>query len=204
MVVRVAINRFNASGFTLLELMVVVALVALVVSQGIPWLQSTTLNSRRTAQVNEFVANLNAARAFAIAGDEIATNPCTGCNVTMCKTTDGTTCETLTTEYWESGWLTFWDEPTSGTPGDYDVGGTERLIRVRAALEGGSTLRGNLLVARRITFDSNGFTGNNGTFIWCDSRGFGGDARGIIVGPVGRVRTLPADDADVTPTSCSP
>ncbi|MCP5141571.1 MAG: prepilin-type N-terminal cleavage/methylation domain-containing protein, partial [Gammaproteobacteria bacterium] len=58
-------------GFTLVELMVVVGLIALVMTQGIPWLESTTLNSRRAAQINAFVADLNAARGLAVAGDDV-------------------------------------------------------------------------------------------------------------------------------------
>lgn len=197
------------SGFTLVELLVVVALIALVMTQGVPWLQSLTLNSRRTTQVNEFVSYLNYARGAAIAGDDVTLavhgiNPCTDCNVTLCKSVDGQTCELQTSVYWESGWLVFWDEPSTGNPGELDAGTNERLIRVRGSLDGGNTLRGNSNASRRITFDTNGFTGNNGTLAWCDSRGWGAQSRAIVISSTGRTRTAEGTDLGLSVSSCSP
>ncbi|MCP5137379.1 MAG: GspH/FimT family pseudopilin [Gammaproteobacteria bacterium] len=194
-----------SDGFTLVELMVVVALIALVLTQGIPWLKSTTLNNRRTVQVNDYIANLNLARGLAISGDESdlpgGITPCTGCDVTICKSIDGLVCTTSSSVNWHDGWVVFWDADGDGV---VDAVDNDRLIRVQAALEGDSTLKGNLSVVNRISFDPNGFTGNNGTVVWCDSRGFGSEARAIVVSGVGRVRLTTVDDPNITLSSCSP
>lgn len=193
-------------GFTLVELMVVVGLIALVMTQGIPWLESTTLNSRRAAQINAFVADLNAARGLAVAGDDVTfgvhgINPCTGCEVSLCKTEDGATCSTSSSVYWENGWLLFWDADGDGVVDTVD---NDRLIAVRPALTGGNTLRGNLLVRHRVTYTTSGFTSNNESLAWCDKRGFGDQARAIVIASTGRVRTAAINDASVSLVNCSP
>lgn len=194
-------------GFTLVELMVVVALIGLVMTQGVPWLESVSGNARRTSMVNSFVAHLNSARNFAITGDDHPDLPCvTGaggaCDVSMCKSLDLATCDVAITTTWDDGWIMFWDADADQV---FDVGTTERLIRVHEAVVGNATLAGNTNVADYIRFDTSGMLGSGqGTFIYCDSRGFGVDARAIIVSGVGRVRVLPANDPNVGPTSCTP
>lgn len=198
----------NSAGFTLVELMVVVALVALVLTQGIPWLETVTLNARRTATTNSFVAHLNSARNFAIAGDDEPDNPCdtgnpaTFCEVVMCKSIDLETCSTSSSVGWHDGWIMFWDADDDQT---FDSGTTERLIRVHEALKGDATLFGNTFVRNAISFDAAGMLGSNaGTLIYCDGRGFTSDARAIIASSVGRIRTLEATDGEVGPNSCTP
>ena len=117
--------------------------------------------------------------------------------MTLCKSTDLETCETDPELYWESGWIMFWDEDGDGT---VDAG--DELIRVREGLDGQSTLRGNNNASRRITINQNGFTGNNGTLILCDQRGFGEDANALVISTIGRIRV--ADANTTTETSCTP
>ncbi|WP_103918988.1 pilus assembly FimT family protein [Candidatus Venteria ishoeyi] len=54
------------SGFSLLELMVVLAIVSILVTTGLPQLSDFVKNSRLTTQTNNFVATLNMARTEAI------------------------------------------------------------------------------------------------------------------------------------------
>ena len=53
------------AGFTLIELIITVALAAIIVTIGIPSFRTAILNNSRTAQVNEFVGVLNLARSEA-------------------------------------------------------------------------------------------------------------------------------------------
>jgi type IV fimbrial biogenesis protein FimT len=59
-------NARNASGFTLLELIIVLAVMAILVSWGFPSLTESMKNNRMIAQNNEMIAMLQYARSEAI------------------------------------------------------------------------------------------------------------------------------------------
>ena len=54
------------SGFTLVELMVTVAVLAILLAIALPNYQAFVLNSRMTAQANDFLASLQLARSEAV------------------------------------------------------------------------------------------------------------------------------------------
>ena len=88
------------TGFTLYELMITVAILALILAFGIPNLREFTLNSRMTGTANDLQA------AFAMARSEAAR---VKSNVTICASADpmGTAdCDGA----WDQGYIVFVDE----------------------------------------------------------------------------------------------
>jgi type IV fimbrial biogenesis protein FimT len=155
------------TGFTLIELMVTIAVLGITLSIAIPNFQNAVLNSRITAQANQLMTTLNYARSEAVKR---------AAPVTVCSTDGGGVC--AGTKDWSTGWLVFADANGDGT---VDAG--EVVLRVWPALKSGNTLSaGN----QRITFTAAGFaTGFNDTFQMCDERGKA-DARSIIINAMGR------------------
>ena len=160
----------KGEGFTLIELMVAVAVLAVVLTAGVPSFRDIVRNNRLSSMANEFSATLNYARSEAIKR---------GIRVSVRKS--GTN--------WENGWQVFTDN--SGTAGTND--GTDVTLRVHGALSQNYILRGNNNFANFISFMANGTSNNMGTFALCDvSSGSNTPVRGtsrvLIVNAVGRVR----------------
>jgi type IV fimbrial biogenesis protein FimT len=87
------------SGFTLIELMVAIAVVAILLAIALPSFQASMRSNRVATSSNEMLASLSLARTEAIRGLGAAG---------VCATTDGTTCASTTD--WASGWIIWRDD----------------------------------------------------------------------------------------------
>jgi type IV fimbrial biogenesis protein FimT len=175
-------NKSVMAGFTIIELMITLVIVAIVASLGVPAFRETILNNRMATQVNELVGSLNIARSEAVKR---------GSRTRVCKGT-APTCDTSTTG-WEQGWFVWVDGNDDGsfTPGDTNSNGRwdqgeDELIQVFGPLSGNNTLRGDGNTGNAVTFNTQGF-GTSGTIRLCDSRGTE-EARGVVLFNTGRIR----------------
>lgn len=99
-------------GFTLIELMVTLAVAAVVLGIGIPSFNQTMRNNSSSALGSEMAGALNYARSEAIKRAK---------RVSICSSNDGASC--LAANNWKQGWLVFVDNaaadntaaPTVGT-----------------------------------------------------------------------------------------
>lgn len=71
-------------GFTLLEIVVTVAIVAILASVAVPSFAQVLAKNRTSGYTNDFVAALNLARSEAVA-KRVATKVCTSANAASCR-----------------------------------------------------------------------------------------------------------------------
>lgn len=118
----------NGRGFTLVELLVVLAVGAILLAIAIPSYAFLVNSSRLAAVTNDLVTALHLARSEAIKRRM---------RVTVCKTSnamaDTPVCDT--TASWQQGWLVFVD---GGTKGVIDSG--DALLRVQDSLSAAVTI----------------------------------------------------------------
>lgn len=87
-------QRKGIQGFTLYELIVTMAVAAIILSFGVPGFMTFIDNSRATTHTNDLVTALNLARSEATRR---------GAAVTVCSSTDNATCSGSTD--WSTGWV---------------------------------------------------------------------------------------------------
>lgn len=161
----------SQSGFNIIELMVVMAIVTIMATVAIPSFMTMSRDSRLAVKHNDFIGTLNLARNEALTR---------GARVTICKSATGTTCNNDPLKGWEIGWIVFLD--TGGLAGVGVVDAiSDTVIRIFPPLKEPNTLRGNGTVVNRITFTAQGMIPNTvGILTFCDPRG-DSHARGLIL-----------------------
>ena len=168
----------NNHGFTLIELIVSMAVFAILVAIAAPSFNSFTDSSRRASQVNNFTGALSYARSEAIKR---------GNNISVCSRTTAST-ETCGGS-WANGWLVFEDLNSDGI-----INSGETILRVFGQLSTGSTIVDTIGGVLFVTYRSSGFINSIATFKYCGNRG-AVDARAIIISKTGRAR-LSRDGTD--------
>ena len=171
--------RKSGTGFSLYELLVTVAVTAVVLSVGVPSLGILVARNRQQVEINALFHAIYAARKESITKRRV---------VSLCPSTDGATCRPGLD--WSSGWILFVnddrDSPPRIDPGEavLQYHRSDESIRLRANRKG-FTSRGTWL---RTT---------NGTIVACDI-GERVAPKALVISYTGRPRVAlrtPAGDA---------
>lgn len=192
-------HKHKHSGFTLIELMITLAIVGILLTVGVPSLKTFMQGNQLIAASNELVSALHIARSEAIKLNS---------RVSICESSDGTSCSN--TGSWKNGWIVFVDfngdlanngSPCDGTPVDC-------LLRVHDAINdplltmSGVDTNGNAVssftfTARGMPKDTSGVS-ESGVFSICsfDSSNIVIGSRAVVLSLSGRVRI--SDTAVVT------
>lgn len=161
------------SGFTLIELVVALAVFGLLIGIGLPSFQSAIANSRISTQNNDAIGALFIARSEAVKASV---------NVTVCARAENQTrtCKPASGD-WSDGALVFIDRTPIASAGIVAVGAEDTIIHAEPALTGDNTLlvsgsldntSGSQVSTPFITYNPNGSTNWRGASLTlCDDRG---------------------------------
>lgn len=160
-------------GFTLIELMVTVAILAILATVAAPSFNEAILSNKLASYANNFVASATLARSEAIKRNAM---------VRMCPSPNGTSCG-ATSGGWQQGWIVFHD-----TNGDGSVDTGETVIQYQQAISSGYQLTGD---AYSLAFQSVGADSTPASLVLCRSSPVGSQERIITLIATGRtsVRT---------------
>lgn len=174
-------NRSGADGFTLVELMMTLVIVAVLAAIAMPSFKSILGDSALVTTTNDLVSSIHMARSESIKRGE---------NVGVCPVVDAQAAEPVcgAGTVWTNGWLVFVDSNENGVR---DAPG-EVAVAVREARADAFVITPDALFANLVYFNSSGSSINTGAIpvsgnIRID---FGDEgARQISVSANGRVAT---------------
>ena len=168
-------------GFTLIELMLTLAVAALLLAMAAPSFNRLVANHRGAAAMNQMAGAVNFARSLAITQGGV---------VTLCP---GRSTECLGRDQWHRGALIFVDQNRNGI-----LDGNERVTRALPALEPGERIYWRSFRNRTyLQFHARGYTRwQNGNFLYCPPDGDPRLARMAIINPPGRLRSARDRDGD--------
>lgn len=168
------------SGFTLVELIITLAVAGILVTIAVPSFMSLIASNRVTAASNELTTALNLAKSEAIRS---------GQNTMLCKINEtGDGCNNA--GKWSDGWLLFNDANGNDLLND-----GEQIIRVHEAPEASLKFTFVHATAKNIVFRPNGTPNVSGRF--CLQNGYQStNSRAVLITQTGRIRTEVRDGAN--------
>lgn len=175
-------GRSLGGGFTLIELVVTMVVLAVLVAAAVPSFTRLLLNAHRSTVLSELTAALNLARAEALGR---------GLPVVVCRSSNATTCGSGS---WEQGWLVFINNDND-SPAVVDAG--EEILKVRQESQPAYSLVPDNNYLNFITYRADGSVNNFGRITYCDRRGVA-EARALLINRAGRVRLSRDTDDDGT------
>lgn len=132
----------GARGFSVIELLVAIAIVAILLAVAFPSFEGSIRRNRVTSTANEIIATLSLARMEGLRNPQGAV---------ICTSADGATCGGT----WNDGWMVWIDANGDGAPG----GASDRVLRYvqgKPRLTISATSPGGATFANRIHFDNRG------------------------------------------------
>ena len=157
-------------GITAFELMVVMAIVAILLSTGVPAVKHYTWNLRLRTAIDTLQTDLNLARAHAISHNT---------EMVVCPAIDAADCSGDSA--WQNGWIVFTD-----INADHRRQAGEALVKQAGALEF-LDIRTSRSRSYLRFYPNGSAPGSNVSIVFCDNRG-AEYAGKIVVSNTGRIR----------------
>jgi type IV fimbrial biogenesis protein FimT len=183
-------GRRSAGGFTLMELMIAVVIIAILLGMAVPSFRDVILNTRRSSATNELLASLQMARGEAL---KLARS------VTVCPSTEAANPSVASpvcasaTDAWSTGWLVYVNNDNAYALPEPDAG--EAVLQRGVNSGEGITIKADVTNVSYRPFQAAMATG---LITVCDPRATSDatQARAIILGNTGRPRVDKVDAAN--------
>lgn len=181
-------ERTFQTGFTMIELLVAVAVAAILLGVGVPSFVEIVREGRVSSQYTGLVGALYLARSEAIKGSD---------DVVVCARASDTSCSNDPAD-WKNGWIVYADGAPLDAAGSAQIDAGDEILKVVPALAGD-----NYIIARGSDdFSAAGATerhfvryGADGTASWragtfelCDAQDGAARSRAINIVPTGDIR----------------
>lgn len=148
-------TKIGGKGFTLVELMVTISILAILLAIGAPNLRDFILKQQVSADANTLASAFRLARSEAMKRSGV---------VTICPSLDPSAavpaCVANATTDWSNGWLIFLDYPTGGNTGAYEPT-SDTLVRVEQGIRSGQIR--SITSVRSVSFLANGISSRAAT-----------------------------------------
>lgn len=166
---RKTLRPARARGFTMIELMVAISIIAILGMLAVPAVNGVMLSSRLTGGANSFLASALLARSEAIKRNAV---------VRLCRSSSRTSC--ATSGGWEQGWIVFKDTNGNGAVDNAD----DLILHSEPALASGYIFTGD---SYNLAFQPIGAGATTANLILCRKTPTVGDQeRKVTIGPTGR------------------
>ena len=160
-------TKHTQQGFTLLELLITIAIVGITMAIAIPSMGEFIKNDRLTSFRNSLHIDLMLAKSKAVERNQ---------SIIVCASSNGATCSAD----FKDGWIVAVDTNNSGA-----IDNADEQIKVQTAITG--DIKFNAGALSQVIYDSRGFTPNSiGTISVCDDRG-ASHAKTISISRTGRI-----------------
>ena len=166
-------------GFTLIELVMVLAIVAVLLALAVPAFGKLLGSTHTSAARNQLETALNQARIAAVSR---------GTHVIACPSSDASGCDRST--QWQHGWLVFADLDQDGQRSE-----DETVIATTQAQPPGIAILGTAGRLKVVFRPDGGAWGSNLTLTLCDRASGAAGATALTVNQIGRIRHGPASPA---------
>jgi len=172
----------SQQGYTMMEILMVIAVAAILVAVAVPSLEDTVSRNARDSIQLDLMSSLALARSQAVT---LSTT------VSVCHSSNQSTCSNTTGSDWNQGWLVFSDFDADGV---VDSGDGDEILRINVPGSDIVTIElmnssNGTISNEMVQFDDDGFLANSiggAYFKFCGSDNIAANARALWIANTGR------------------
>jgi type IV fimbrial biogenesis protein FimT len=175
------VSGCSNAGFTLIELIITVAMASILLTVAVPSFQGAMRTNSIASLTNELTASLQLARSEAVTR---------GSRVTVCKSANiaeaNPTCSTSAN--WQDGWLVFVDSGTKGT-----LDGSDLRLKVRVPSNNIAVINGDANFANFVSYLPTGVSDGGNVASGKINISIASDQRCVDINNSGRIHIMNAE-----------